>query len=55
MTLPMKIDNSSGTRTKCDTIQKHVGHKHNRIKAKRMLKNEEEPPSDYGKYKGWTT
>jgi hypothetical protein len=56
MGLPEKIDNwASMPRGKYETEQKKQMHRLNRRTAKRFLHREEEPPSYYGKYKGWTT
>ena len=55
MSLPEKIDNASGLRTKSDTEQKRIMHRLDRRLAKKALRKGEEPVSVDHKYQGWTT
>lgn len=55
--LPEKIDNAKIGLKKgaYEAAQKRQAHKHERAKVRAALQKLEQPESDYGKYKGWTT
>ena len=57
MSIPEKIDNAKMGIKKgaYEREQKRQAHTHNRRKSKDALRKGEQPDSDYGKNKGWTT